>query len=191
MRVSQILSQNEEVTEAPVGALRQLGRKVGSRVLNKIGAKGTAMKMAGSADAGDTANDLYNQLNNYIGQTGKDINALDAADLTKWLRSKGAPTSPMQGITGPMNKKQIDTVLLKVAQKAYEVGGDEEGNAAGAPSGGAAAGAAPAQTDANKDGKDDKTGKLIAAAGKQIPKDIQAELDKLNPAQKQQLLGML
>lgn len=188
MRVGQIVSEKAEVIEAPAGALRQMGRKIGSRALNAIGAKSSALAMAGRADAGDTANDLFNDLNKYVGQTGKNINSLDAADLTKWLRSKGAPTGPMQGVTGVLNKKQIDGILLKVAQKAFEVGGDEDGNAAGAPT----AGAAP--IDANKDGKDDKTGKPIAkTAGTttEIPAEIKAKVEKLTPEQKKQLLGML
>lgn len=187
MRVEQIISEKSDVNEAPAGMIRQMGRKIGSRALAQVGAKGAAMKMAGKADAGDTANDLYNQLNSYIGQTGKDMNALDAADLTKWLKSKGAPTSPVQGVSGKLTKKQVNDILMKVAQKSFEVGGDDD-SAAQAP----AAGAVPAQPATSKAGNQQPAAPAQAAAAtKEIPADIKSEIEQLNPAQKKQLLGML
>jgi hypothetical protein len=67
MKINQVITESKSIKEAPAGALTQFGRSIGSKVLNKIGAKSMAQNMAGKADLGATANKLHQQYSRYLG----------------------------------------------------------------------------------------------------------------------------
>jgi len=46
MRVNEILSESQELDEAPVGFIKQGLRKVGAKAAAKVGMKGTAASLA-------------------------------------------------------------------------------------------------------------------------------------------------
>lgn len=173
----------DEVTnEAPVSGIRQGLRKVGAKALAKVGAKGTAMNIAGKVDAGDRANDLMAKFKGYLGRTGGNIKQVDANTLKAFLQSQKMPVTSVPA-SGMIDPKKINNVFVKVAQDSFKLSGDQPSAGAGAPGSGgapAAGGTAPA----NAQGGGDNVVKMV-------PKELQAKIDKLTPAEKQQLVGML
>lgn len=228
MNIHEIIAE-EKIDEAPAGALRQMGRKLGAKAAGAIGMKGTAAELGGKAEVGDEANQLKVALRGYAGKTGKNVKQLDAQDLAAFLQQKGYPTTALNGVSGIITPKQVDDLLLKSAQAKHTAKGGTTPSAASAGAadavsqaaqggGSQAAGdkgpgfldklqqkvgatpvskkAEPAPVDANNDGKDDKTGNVIpmkkpGTTNAGVPADIQAQLDKLTPKEKQALAGAL
>lgn len=204
MKVSQIVveAQKEPTNEAPVSGIKQGLRKFGAKAAAKVGMKNTAMGIAGSYDTGDEANKLRGEFQNYMGQTGQNINKFDNSELVAWLKSKKYPVAGVDP-TGQGNKKSLDKVLLKVVQDSKRVGGGSAG-ADAQPSAGASAGAG-AGTGTTTGAGATATGSSTAPAGKappqgngsavgqakSIPPGIQAQLDQLNSGEKKQLASML
>ena len=150
MNIYEIIAEKENIDEAPVGLLKQVGRKLGAKAAGAVGMKGTAARLQGAADVGDEARELAVAFQGYVGRTGGNPKQIQGPQLAAFLKSQGYPNMHLKGIEGVMTKAQVDKAIMQAAQDAAKADGGT-----GAP----AAGAAPAQTDANKDGKDDKTGK--------------------------------
>ena len=206
--------------EAPAGMLGQIGRKIGAKALGAIGAKGKAAELTGKAEVGDEANQLKTALRGYAGKAGINIKQLQGPQLAAFLKSKGYPNMHLKGVQGIMTPKQIDQAVMQAAQDAAKADGDPSKGASTAPAqpSAPAAGAAPGTNvagkstapqvdknkdgkddatgqpmgavDANKDGKDDNTGKVIQMP-KNIPPEIQKQLDALSPTEKKVLAGAL
>ena len=221
MKIYDIVAEEKDLSEAPAGMLKQVGRKLGAKAAGAVGMKGTAAGLSGAAKSGDEANQLKVALKGYAGETGKNVKQMDAQDLAAFLQSKGYPTDAMKGATGTLTPKQLDDILLKSVQaKKVAKGGTAPTAATGAaPASGAPASSGGSNTpsfidkmqdkvgakkvgstapanDANGDGKDDTTGKVIpmpkkGAAKGGIPADIQKQLDSLTPKEKQALAGAL
>ena len=187
MRLDDITNE-QFVDEAPVGMLKRAAQGVGSKVLNKIpGAKNKAANLAGKADLSDTANNLYKEFSKFVGTQGKNIGQATGEELDAFLKSKKAVVPGIP--SGVLNKKQINDVLMKAAKDAMA---KQAGASIAQPQGG---GQAPAPVDANKDGKDDKTGQPIAKAPAakqaQLSPALKKKIDALNPEQKKQLAELL
>lgn len=185
----------EKLDEVPAGGLGQLGKKIGAKVLNKVpgaAAKSKAANIAAKADLGDTANNLHKEFNAYLGRNDKNMGQATGEDLVAFLKTKNHRTKATIP-SGVLQKKQLDAILMQAAKEAMA----GQGGVANAPGGQAQAQAGTAPVDANKDGKDDNTGKPIAAkpgaAPKQapIPPAIQKQIDALTPDEKQVLAGLL
>ena len=207
------MNVHEITNEAPVGLLKQVGRKIGAKAAGAVGAKATAAGLSGAAETGDVARQLNVDLRKYAGQTGMNLKQLDAQDLAAFLKSKGFPTTPLAGVSGVLAPKQIDQALLKAAQEKAKIAGSKPGAgvagstaASGKP---AAAGAAQAAQGGGvldkiqqKTGKAGVAGKRAAATpsakpgapqadvAKQI-EAVKAKIQKLNAQQKQELVGMI
>lgn len=104
-----------EITEAPVNALKQKAQAFGARALNKIGAKSTAANLAGRADLSATANKLHQQFSSYMGTQGKSIKQATGNDLKAFLNSKNVAAKVP---SGPINQARLDKMLLKIARDA-------------------------------------------------------------------------
>jgi hypothetical protein len=178
MRVQEIIT-DKEIDEAPVGLLKQVGRKLGAKAAGAIGMKGTAAKLSGAADTGDEARQLSVALKGYAGQTGINLKQMQGPQLAAFLKSKGYPNMHLKGVDGIMTPKQMDQAILTAVQDAKKAGGDPTTGTSSAPAQPSAptAGAASGQQggtnvagkpttpqiDKNKDGKDDKTGEPMGA----------------------------
>ena len=230
MRLIDITSTDSDLNEAPAGFFKQGLKKIGAKAAAKVGMKGTAASLAQQVDTGASANQLKVDLQGYLGGIGGSLKKLDATELKAFLASKKMPTNsvPASGIVPP---KELDNILLKTLQQSKKVtgapavGAKQDPSAIGsgtAPAGGGQAqggsqapqaqggqapaqggGQAPAPNDANNDGKDDTTGKVIPmkkpgaapAAGGQasagIPDAVQTQLDALTPTEKKALAGII
>ena len=183
---------NESIEEAPVGMMKKAGQAVGAKVLSKIGMKGKAGNLAGKADLSDTANNLYNEFRKFLGTQGKDVKTATGEELAGFLKSKGAnvPNIP----TGVVTKQQINAAIMQAAKDAM-AGKAGVQKPAPASSGAPQAAGGPAPVDANKDGKDDKTGKPMPQQAKQaqpkISPDLMKKIKALNPQQKKELASIL
>jgi len=204
------MRHSAKLKEAPVGALKQIGRKVGAKAAGAVGMKGTAAGLSGAAETGDVARQLNVDLKKYAGQTGMNLKQLDAQDLAAFLKSKGFPTTPLAGVSGVLAPKQIDQALLKAAQEKAKVGGAKA--SPGVAGSGAAAGSQQQgggfldRATQKVGGQGTKTGKpagtgqaaapgaTTASPNPDIAKQIEAvkaKIQKLNAQQKQELVGMI
>ena len=217
MRVQEIIT-DKEIDEAPVGLLKQVGRKLGAKAAGAIGMKGTAAKLSGAADTGDEARQLSVALKGYAGQTGINLKQMQGPQLAAFLKSKGYPNMHLKGVDGIMTPKQMDQAILTAVQDAKKAGGDPTTGTSTAPAQPSAptAGAAPGQqsgtnvagkpttpqVDKNKDGKDDKTGEPMGAVdankdgkddntGKVIPMPTKGQPAATIPADIQKQLDAL
>lgn len=180
MRVQDIIAE-KEIDEAPVGLLKQVGRKLGAKAAGAVGMKGTAAKLGGAAEVGDEARELSVAWQGYMGKTGINPKQAEGPQLAAFLKSKGYPNMHLKGVQGIMTPKQIDQAIMTAAQDAAKADGDPSKGAAAqtAPAAGAASGqgtnvaGAPTspQVDKNKDGKDDATGEPMGAQPVDANKD--------------------
>lgn len=115
MKINQIIVENKKIDEAPAGVFKQMGRKLGSKALNKVGAKSMAANMAGKADLGATANKLHQQFSGYMGTQNKSISQATGQDLKAFLATKNVSVNIPNGKIDP---SRMDKMLLKVARDA-------------------------------------------------------------------------
>ena len=185
MKIYHIISDSKNIDEAPVGVLKQMGRKLGAKAAGAVGMKGTAAGLGGAAKTGDVARDLNVALKGYAGEAGLNLKQLDAQDLAAFLKSKGFPTNSLANVSGILAPKQIDQALLKAAQEKAKAAGSKAGGgvagstaASGKP---AAPGkrntAAPAQGGGMLDKITSKTGSAPSSKGS----DPAAGVDKAAP----------
>ena len=217
MKVHEIIYESTKtpLKEKPASGLGNVARKIGAKVLAKVGAKNTAAGMAGKVDAADKANALFTDFRAYLGQVGeKYSNAIDSASLRDFLTTKKMPTQnvPQDGV---LTKKQVDQAIMKAVQDSYRgkggvpnqpagqkgakrqaQGKQAQGQAAGNVGGGAPAqqqpaaqGTGSAQTPAGK-APPTKNGSTVGSA-KSIPPSIQKQLDQMSAGEKKQLAGMI
>ena len=218
MRVQDIIAENKELDEAPVGLLKQVGRKLGAKAAGAVGMKGTAAKLQGAADVGDEARELAVGLQGYLGRTGGNPKQVQGPQLAAFLKSQGYPNMHLKGIEGVMTKGQVDKAIMQAAQDAAKADGDPSKGAStapaqpGSPTAGAAKGQGTSvagkptspQVDKNKDGKDDATGEPMGAApvdankdgkddatGKVIPMPVKGKAAAAIPADLQKQLDAL
>ena len=105
-----------EITEAPVNAFVQAAQGIGSRVLNRIGAKDTAASLAGRADLSATANNLNREFIRYLGTQGKSLDQATGRDLKVFLNDKNVDTSGIPN--GVLGQKRINAVMLQKSIQA-------------------------------------------------------------------------
>jgi len=205
MKVSQIVveSRKQTTNEAPVGKIKQGLTKFGAKAAAKLGAKDTALGLAGKADTGDEANKLRGEFQNYMGSTGQAMKNIETDELIAWLKSKKFPTDKVQPQTGQINKKQLDKILLQVVQDNKRV--SSGAGATAQPAAGAGANAKQGTTNTGAVDKATATGSSTAPDGKapptqngsaggpasEIPPNIQAQLDLLNNPDKKRLAALL
>jgi len=111
---------NQDITEAPVGMIKQGLRNIGAKAAGAVGMKGTAAELSGRADAGREANQLYTEFRRFLGQSGGDINRVSPYYLEKYLNYNGYPTSEaFRGINKKASvipKKMVDRVIMKAVE---------------------------------------------------------------------------
>lgn len=204
MNVYDIIAEKKDLDEAPVGALKQMGRRIGSKAAGAVGMKQTAGNLKGKADTGAEANQLRKGFAGFLGRMMKSPKEATAQDLAKYLQQSGYPVTSLKGQSGILNKKQIDQLTLKAVADKY-AGGEVPGvGGASAPqSGGQAApakkqGALGAFAQGVKKGMGKTTAEPggtanAAPASKQatITPELQKKIDSLTPQQKKQLVDML
>lgn len=192
MKLDEVIISKKKLDEVPAGGLGQMAKKVGSRALNIVpgaAAKSKAANLAGQADLGDTANNLHKEFNGWLGRNQKTMKQATGEDLVAFLKTKGHRTKHKIP-SGVLQKTQLDAALLAVSKEAMS------------GQGGVATGSGP--VDANKDGKDDNTGKPIqqkagsktagdadTAEKPKVPAELLKKLIALKPEEKKQLAELL
>lgn len=196
MRVNDIVSEKNQIDEAPVGAVRQGLRRLGAKAAGAIGMKRTAGNLAAKAVTGAEANQLEKGFSAYLGRQMKSIKQATAQDLARYLQQSGYPIDHMKGMSGVLQPKQIDDLTLKsVSDKAagdpaQGVGGDAEPQATPAQ-GAKKQGALSAFAQGVKQGMG-KTKQPSAQGQKpKIPANIVSQINKLSDQQKQELVKLL
>ena len=109
------------VDEAPVGGIKQAARTMGARALKRVPGMGnTAANLAGRANLGATANDLYKQFNQYLGTQNKTVANATAKDLKRFLKSKNTKSKELDAMPdiSALNKEMINNIMMKVSTRA-------------------------------------------------------------------------
>jgi hypothetical protein len=93
MKLNELLTETDvnDINEAPAGMIGQMARKAGAKVLNKIGMKGTAGKMATKAAVGDEANRIKQELGQFMAGAGIPKGKLSGKDFVRFLGNAGFP----------------------------------------------------------------------------------------------------
>lgn len=121
-----------EITEAPVSGIRQAAQGIGSRVLNRLGAKDAAANLAGRADLSATANNLNREFVRYLGTQGKSTKQATGRDLKAFLDTKNVDTSGIPN--GVLGQKRINAVMLQKSRQAIAGKGAKKTTPTTAPS---------------------------------------------------------
>lgn len=180
MKVYEVLTESNNLDEAPMGMFKKMGQKIASKVPGQIGARAT-----GALQAGDEANRARAELSQYMGRSGIGRNELTVAQLTTFLNQKGygdnlknilrsvrAPGVPKNA---PLSGKEIDQIILKATQGAAQATASTVPRGQFAP-------------------KVKKTGATFTSkrAGKaKLPPSITSAVATLTPQQKAALVAML
>lgn len=108
---------NEIIDEAPSSRVANFTRGLGSRMLNRIGAKGTAKKIAGKADAAATANNLFNKfVKTYLKPLGKKAKDVQGEDVKGFFDKIGYKTQ-IQVPQGPLDKKSLNAIFSRAGEE--------------------------------------------------------------------------
>ena len=214
MKIAEISElEQKQIDEAPAGMFKQLGRRVGAGLAGAVGMKNTAANLAGKADVGKTANDVYTKFNKYLGTQQKNVKTATGDDLANFLQNT-YNYNQAKIPQGTLNKQQIYDIINKMASDGYaqmKSGGGQaapggqqqssgqQGSQAGQQQGGRQQGG---QQQGGTGGKavggpaSEPVSKTVAkpnaqANATEIPPDVQKMLDTLSPTEKQALAGML
>lgn len=198
MKVHQIISENA-VNEAPGGSmLGNIARKVGAKAAGAVGMKGTQAGLQGKVDSTERAKEIGIAWNQYAGQTGVNKKAPDVSALTDFLQKQKLPTARVKNLSGMLTPKQVDDILTKIAQDSFKgaagqaAAGAEQPASLGGKYGADADAGATAQSGSDSGGKAQQGATAQSGSGQTgVPKNIQAQLDKLTPQQKKELAALL
>lgn len=108
MKFNEFLNESEvnEITEAPAGAIGQMARKAGAKVLNKIGMKGKAGELATKANVGAEANRVKQELNQFMAGSGIKKGQLEVNDFLAFLGNAGFDKKTAMQVIRKYHKKQ-------------------------------------------------------------------------------------
>lgn len=128
MKINQIISENENLTEEPVGRLKRAGHKIGS----KLGSRGSQAKL----DVANDANEIKKNLKAWMDGSGIGEGQLSVDKFKRFLDQVGLPTDKIDNLfsdirknpdgtykAGGMSNKEIDDILLKAVQQGFEMTG--------------------------------------------------------------------
>lgn len=88
MKINDLINEND-LDEAPAGAIGQAARKIGSAVAGKLGMQNAAGKMSTKADVGDEANRVKRELGQFMAGSGIKKGELELNDFIKFLGNAG------------------------------------------------------------------------------------------------------
>jgi hypothetical protein len=178
MKIHQIVSEDRDLDEAPMGMLSRVGQKIKSKIPGEIGSRAQ-----GALAAGDDANAMKKDLARWMGQAGIKKGQLSVTDFKSFLTQKGLPDNQVDSVfsqmrqnpdgtsrTGGMTNKEVDDILHKAVQqgaKSQDPGGVKSRFAQ-----------RPSLAGQN-------------SGGSGLPRSVTNAVNKLSPAQKAALKGML
>ena len=107
MKMNEFLNESDinDIEEAPAGALGQMARKAGAKVLGKIGMKGKAGELATKANVGDEANRIKQELNQYMAGSGIKKGELEVNDFLAFLGNAGFDKKTAMQVIRKYHKK--------------------------------------------------------------------------------------
>jgi len=122
MKVYDIIAEETDVAEAPVGAIKQAGRKLAAKGLSKIGMKGKAGQIATKVDVGDEANRVKQELQQYMAGSGIKKGELSVNDFINFLKNVGFSQQEItKTIRKHAPKQQQDAKATLVASEFDEI----------------------------------------------------------------------
>lgn len=127
MKVTQIISEDESLDEAPMGGLKKLGNKIASKVPGMRGAANARL------DVGNDANQMKSDLKNWMSGSGIGRGKLSLEDFKNFLTQKGLPTNKVDDLfaqmrqnsdgtsrVGAMKNSEVDKIIQKAVQLGFK-----------------------------------------------------------------------
>ena len=199
MKISDLDNDIAGLNEAPVSGFKQGLRRLGAAALGTIGATDTASNIAGKADVGDKANQMYTKYNRYLGRQNSSINDSTAGDLKDFLASINVDDRYVTNTdTESLTKAELNDVFLQIAKDSFRqsraqsnagIGGGNPGGGPSAPSASAPRASgnnllAQIQKDVARLSNDEKTQLItyLQKTVKQTPRDTRIEPTLGKPA---------
>jgi len=124
MKVYDIISEDKEVAEAPVGMLKRAGQKIAGKVSKTAAAKGESSK---------EANQTFKDLKIWAARGDLDLKNLPVEKFKSFMQQKGYDKQLDQQINkftdasdseSTLDKKQIEQVVLAQTKDAATTGGN-------------------------------------------------------------------
>ena len=127
MKVFEIINEDDNVNEKPMGMLK----RAGLGVMSKLGSKSAQAKL----DVGQDANQTKKDLSVWMAGSGIKKGTLQPDQLKGFLRQKGLPTANVDMILGksreaggrdenePLSNPEVDEILKKVTQQGFQQSG--------------------------------------------------------------------
>jgi hypothetical protein len=199
MKISDLDNDITGLNEAPVSGFKQGLRRLGAAALGTIGATDTASNIAGKADVGDKANQMYTKYNRYLGRQNSSINDSTAGDLKDFLASINVDDKYVANPdTEVLTKAELNDVFLQIAKDSFRQARAQSDTGVGgvSPGGGPSTPGAPAprsggnnllaqiQKDVARLSNDEKTQLItyLQKSVKQSPRDTRIEPTLGKPA---------
>jgi hypothetical protein len=127
MKIHQIISEDRDLDEAPMG----IGSKIGNKIASKIpGLRGAARARL---DVGNDANAMKSDLANWMAGSGIKKGQLSVQDFKNFLTQKGLPTDKVDPMfsqmrqnpdgtfrAGGMKNTEVDDIIRKVVQLGFK-----------------------------------------------------------------------
>ena len=180
MKISDLDNDITELNEAPVSGFKQGLRKLGAAALGTIGATNTASNLAGKADVGDKANQLYTKYNRYLGRQNSSINDSTAGDLKDFLDSINIDDKYVRNPdTEVITKDELNDIFLQVAKDSFRQARSQAGRTGTAPS------SDPRSPSPSAPNRSQATG------SQSLLSQIQKDITKLSDDEKTQLITYL
>ena len=119
MKVHHIISENNQVVEAPGG---NWAGNLMTKVASKIGTAGSKAGAQGKLDANARAKDLWTAFNKFAGQTGVNPKAPTKDEFLDFMATQSMPTGRLNNIPdgSTLNKKDVDKILQGAAQDSFK-----------------------------------------------------------------------
>ena len=124
MKVFDIIAENKNLDEAPMGMMSRLGNKV----MSKLGSKGAQAKL----DVGNDANAMKKDLAAWMAGSGIAKGTLSSSDFKNFLGQKGLPSANVDAMLDqsrqasgrdpaePISNPEVDELLQKVVQSGFK-----------------------------------------------------------------------
>ena len=172
MRVTQIIAE-EKIDEAPVSGIKQGLRKFGAKTLAKVGAKDMARGIAGKVVTGDTANALYSDWREHLGNLEGKPNQVAPAEFVGWLKQNKLPANKVPQ-AGVLKDKQVQQLIKQAVIASKSLAGQQQ------------TGDTPQPNKTQQTGDTPQPNKTQS-----ISPEMQKQLDALSPEEAKQLAKML
>lgn len=130
MRINDIITERDDIKEAPVGMLARAGNAIASKIPGSIGARAQ-----GRRDVSKIANHMWSEFQRYIGQARLDPKAITAEQISQYVKQafKYSDQTINAGLQkagarpgAPLPKNTQEKAFLEIATVSMQATGGQQ-----------------------------------------------------------------